>query len=261
MRAVVPDVELGYRRVPPHPGPVGVDGRLDGGAARPLRTPSARAATTRLVASRRTSHSKGPGRVSSKSRRSKARLRSGVAHSPKLRTWASPQSWTSMPLCGREPRSRGHHRGRAPEVAPGRQGHPPVAQGEQSGIADVLLVEDGPEGIVSAAPGRPQSLAPAGGGPAGLPAGGAPFGDGGAEVVAGSEGTGTGVSAAMPRSYGSHVGAEGPRVTRGGPATPRAGASRGSARCGRRPPVRRRPSRTGPGPGDRRPGRRTRRLR
>ena len=84
---------------------VGGDGRL-GGLPCPSRPEAVgRAATTRLAASRWTSHSNGPGSVSSKSRRSKARFRSGVAHSPKLRTWASPHSWTSSPLWGREPRS------------------------------------------------------------------------------------------------------------------------------------------------------------
>ena len=45
-----------------------------------------RAATTRLAAKRLTSHSNGPGRVSSKSRRSNDRFRSGVAHNPKFST-------------------------------------------------------------------------------------------------------------------------------------------------------------------------------
>src|SRR5215204_6616216 len=50
-----------------------------------------RPATSRLVASRLTSHSHGPGAVSSKSLMSKTRRRSGEAKSPKLDRWASPQ--------------------------------------------------------------------------------------------------------------------------------------------------------------------------
>ena len=68
-------------------------------------TPFSRAATTRLAAKRLTSHSNGPGRVSSKSRRSNARFRSGVAHRPKFSTWASPHSCTISPLSGWEARS------------------------------------------------------------------------------------------------------------------------------------------------------------
>ena len=64
-----------------------------------------RAATTRLAAKRLTSHSNGPGRVSSKSRASNERFRSGVAHRPKFSTWASPQSWTVSPLSGCDARS------------------------------------------------------------------------------------------------------------------------------------------------------------
>ena len=64
-----------------------------------------RAATTRLAAKRLTSHSNGPGRVSSKSRRSNDRFRSGVAHRPKFRTCASPHNWTISPLSGCDARS------------------------------------------------------------------------------------------------------------------------------------------------------------
>ena len=44
-----------------------------------------------LAASRLTSHSQGPGRVSSKSLQSKTRERSGEPNTPKLDRWASPQ--------------------------------------------------------------------------------------------------------------------------------------------------------------------------
>ncbi len=64
-----------------------------------------RAAISTLVASRLTSHSHGPGSVSSKSSTSKTRLRSGEANSPKLARWASPQACTISPVRGVRARS------------------------------------------------------------------------------------------------------------------------------------------------------------
>ena len=94
-----------------HPGAVGIDGRGDGGVGFGGFDRVRPAATTRLAARRATSHSNGPGNVSSKSRRSKLRLRSGVAHSPKFKMCASPQSWTSRRLCGSRGEIGGHHGG------------------------------------------------------------------------------------------------------------------------------------------------------
>ena len=54
--------------------------------------PRSRPATAMLAASRFTSHSNGPGRVSSKSLMLKTSLRSGAAKMPKLERCASPQS-------------------------------------------------------------------------------------------------------------------------------------------------------------------------
>ena len=59
-----------------------------------------RAPTKKLVARRLISHSKGAGRVSSKSLISKTRFRSGVANRPKLERWQSPQAWTRIPDVG-----------------------------------------------------------------------------------------------------------------------------------------------------------------
>ena len=136
MHAVVPDVELGRPGVAAHPVPVGLDGGTDGGPG-PALAGCRRSwpATTRLAASRWTSHSNGPGSVSSKSRRSKARLRSGVAHRPKLRTWASPHSWTSMPAVGSRAEVGGHDRRRPPVVVPRGDGHPLVAERDQRRVA------------------------------------------------------------------------------------------------------------------------------
>jgi hypothetical protein len=62
--------------------------------------PTVRAATTKLTASRLTSHSQGAGSVSSKSLSPNDRLRSGVANTPKLSRWASPQACTVIPVTG-----------------------------------------------------------------------------------------------------------------------------------------------------------------
>jgi hypothetical protein len=59
-----------------------------------------RAAISKLAASRFTSHSNGPGNVSSKSLRSKRRSRSGDAKPPKLSRCASPDSCTVNPAVG-----------------------------------------------------------------------------------------------------------------------------------------------------------------
>ena len=70
----------------------------------PLK-PRSRPATARLAASRFTSHSKGPGNVSSKSLMLKTSLRSGAAKIPKLERCASPQSCACNPVRGPSARS------------------------------------------------------------------------------------------------------------------------------------------------------------
>ena len=62
--------------------------------------PCSLATTWRLAARRLTSHSQGPGSVSSKSFTSKITLRSGVAKVPKLATCASPHACTVRPVTG-----------------------------------------------------------------------------------------------------------------------------------------------------------------
>ena len=64
-----------------------------------------RAAISRLAERRLTSHSHGPGVVSSKSLTSKIRWRSGVPKMPKFERCASPQSWTVNPEAGVDARS------------------------------------------------------------------------------------------------------------------------------------------------------------
>ena len=72
----------------------------------PCLAPASRPARMRLAAMRLTSHSKGPRMVSSKSLMSKTRRPSGAAKAPRLRTWASPQSWVWMPVLGPRERSQ-----------------------------------------------------------------------------------------------------------------------------------------------------------
>lgn len=67
--------------------------------------PLARPAMTRLAASRLTSHSHGPGSVSSKSLMSNISRRSGEASSRKFSRCASPQHWTRIPVRGVPARS------------------------------------------------------------------------------------------------------------------------------------------------------------
>lgn len=67
--------------------------------------PFARPAMTRLAASRLTSHSQGPGSVSSKSLMSKSRFRSGEASNRKFSRWASPHNCARIPESGVPARS------------------------------------------------------------------------------------------------------------------------------------------------------------
>ena len=105
---------------------------------------SSRPATTKLAANRLMSHSQGAGKVSSKSFRSKTRLRSGVANRPKLDRWQSPHACTRMPLVGVVARSSGHHRRRAAQECKGARQHPAIADGDQLGHAALVrLFQDG----------------------------------------------------------------------------------------------------------------------
>ena len=70
--------------------------------------PLPRPATARLAANRFTSHSHGPGSVSSKSLTSKISRRPGEANAPKLDRWASPHACTTSPGPGRRRQVRGH---------------------------------------------------------------------------------------------------------------------------------------------------------
>ena len=69
------------------------------------RKPLSRAAISMLTANRLTSHSHGPGSVSSKSFTSNIKRRSGEANTPKFDRCASPQHCTVNPDRGVDPRS------------------------------------------------------------------------------------------------------------------------------------------------------------
>src|SRR6185437_7573625 len=83
---------------------VRTDERTAASASAALK-PRSRAPIARLAPSRLTSHSNGPGNVSSKSLMSKTRRRSGAWKTPKLERWASPQSCTRRPESGLAARS------------------------------------------------------------------------------------------------------------------------------------------------------------
>ncbi len=102
------------------------------------RPPIAKLATRRL-----TSHSNGPGWVSSKSLMSKIRRRSGAAKTPKLERCASPQSWTMRSVSWRGGKVRGHDSRGASIEGEGRRAHPPVPDRDElldAGL--VLALED-----------------------------------------------------------------------------------------------------------------------
>ncbi len=89
--------------------------------------PLSRAAISMLAARRLTSHSHGPGSVSSKSLRSNTSRRSGEANTPKFDRCASPQHCTVRPERGVAGEVAGHDHGRAPVEGERRDEHAPVA--------------------------------------------------------------------------------------------------------------------------------------
>ena len=68
--------------------------------------PRSRPATSKLATRRLTSHSNGPGSVSSKSLIPNTSRRSGPANVPKLERWASPHSWAFRAVRGSWARSQ-----------------------------------------------------------------------------------------------------------------------------------------------------------
>ena len=93
--------------------------------------PRSRPATAKLATSRLTSHSNGPGSVSSKSLTLKTSRRSGAAKTPKFERWASPQSCTCRPVRGVAARSAAMSDGRAAVERERRDEHAPVAERDE----------------------------------------------------------------------------------------------------------------------------------
>ena len=91
------------------------------------------AAMSMLTASRLTSHSHGPGSVSSKSLMSNTSLRSGEANTPKFDRCASPQHWTVQTRARRRREVAGHDQRAAAVEGEGGDEHPPVADRHELG--------------------------------------------------------------------------------------------------------------------------------
>ncbi len=95
--------------------------------------PLSRPAISKLAARRFTSHSQGPGSVSSKSLMSKIRRRSGEPNTPKLDRWASPQHCTVMPESGVAARSSAMISAAPRKKANGETSMRPYRMGTSSG--------------------------------------------------------------------------------------------------------------------------------
>ena len=95
--------------------------------------PRSRPMISKLAASRLTSHSHGPGRVSSKSLMSNSIRRSGEPNRPKFDRCASPHSCTVTPDTGVAARSAAMISARAPVERERRDQHPPVPDRDQLG--------------------------------------------------------------------------------------------------------------------------------
>ena len=133
--AVVPEIQV------PHPGvarasPRGnarADHLVDLVRASSSSKPRSRPATAKLATSRLTSHSNGPGSVSSKSLMLKTSRRSGAAKTPKFDRCASPQSCVCRPVRGTAREIGRHQVGRAAIERERRDQHPAVADRHELG--------------------------------------------------------------------------------------------------------------------------------
>ena len=111
-------------------------------AAKPLSRP----ATTRLATSRLTSHSNGPGSVSSKSLTSKTSRRSGDPNTPKLDRCASPHSCTRKPEAGVAARSAAIGSAAPRKKVNGETSIRPCRTGTSSGTRDFACSSSRPTG-------------------------------------------------------------------------------------------------------------------
>ena len=160
--AGVPEVEVAASRELGHG--LAVRGRT----ARPptvpmsLVEPRERPASTKLVARRFTSHSNGPGLVSSKSLMSKTIARSGAANPPKFARCASPQALDLQSRSGgRAEIGRHDDRGAAVERERRRE-HPMMTNLDKISNPCLLLGSKQGHGIRSSVSRRPGGVAGAG---------------------------------------------------------------------------------------------------
>ena len=137
----VPDVEVAHRREAAHRLAVGAQARsgLPSFASASEKSRS-RPAISKLAARRFTSHSNGPGSVSSKSFTSNTSERSGEAKPPKLERCASPHSCTRQARARRRREVAGHDCRRPAVERERRDQHPAVADRHELGHATCSLV-------------------------------------------------------------------------------------------------------------------------
>ena len=128
----VPDVDQAHAGVAGHPLAVAAHGRhrRRRGSAAALK-PLARPAITMLAASRLTSHSHGPGSVSSKSFASKTRVRSGRGEQPEVGQVGVAARLDEDVGAGRRGEIERHDRRRAPVVGERGLRHPLVAERDE----------------------------------------------------------------------------------------------------------------------------------
>ena len=131
--AGVPDLERALLGEPAHRLAIGAHAVAHRSAPDPGGKPRSRPATSMLAANRLTSHSNGPGCVSSKSLRSNTSRRSGPAKVPKLLRCASPHSCAVRPVEGTAGQVGGHDRRAAAVERERRAQHAAVADRDQPG--------------------------------------------------------------------------------------------------------------------------------
>ncbi len=158
---VVPDVELGHPGVAPHPAPVRHDRRLDGGAGPSPPHPAGPGRHHQAGGQPVHVPLEGAGQGLVEVAQVEGEVAFGRGPQAEVEDVGVAAQLHLDAAVGTRAEVGGHHRGRSPVVVPGRQGHPPVAQGEEAGVADVLLVEDRLERVVAAERRRPPPLAAA----------------------------------------------------------------------------------------------------
>ena len=150
VRPVVPEVELRHGRVAGHPVPVGLPGGDHG---------LIRLARLEAILPRR--HHQAGGKAQQVPFEGPGQGLVEVAQvEPKVALWGGPEAKVEdvsvaaelhpQAAMGPGGEVRGHHRGRATEIGPGRGDHAPVADGQQFGNPDQILGQDRLQRVVAA---------------------------------------------------------------------------------------------------------------